>query len=127
MRCGARHRAGRNCSLRADLTGAPIGIAEPSIDRFFDTLAFTVPAAGTFGNSVRNAITGPGSHQLNASLIRDIRFGGPRALTLRVNATNLLNTVEWAAIDTNLNSPTFGQVLAVRPMRTVTVDARFRF
>jgi hypothetical protein len=118
---------GANCSLRADLTGAPIGIADPSIDRFFDTLAFTVPAAGTFGNSVRNAITGPGSHQLNASLIRDIRFGGPRALTLRVNATNLLNTVEWAAIDTNLNSPTFGQVLAVRPMRTVTVDARFRF
>jgi len=118
---------GTNCSLRADLTGAPIGIADPSLDRFFDTLAFTVPAPRTFGNSVRNAITGPGSRQLNASLIRDIRFGGPQALTLRVNATNLLNTVQWATIDTNLNSPTFGQVLSVRPMRTITVDARFRF
>jgi hypothetical protein len=56
-----------------------------------------------------------------------MRLGGNKALTLRVNANNLLNTVEWATIDTNLNSPTFGQVLSVRPMRTVTVDARFRF
>ena len=47
--------------------------------------------------------------------------------TLQVNAVNLLNTVEWATIDTNLNSRTFGQVLSVRPMRTITVDARFRF
>ena len=86
-----------------------------------------MPAAGTFGNSARNTITGPGSYQLNASLIRDIRLTGNKALTLRVNAINLLNTVQWAAIDTNLNSPTFGQVLSVRPMRTVTVDARFRF
>jgi hypothetical protein len=118
---------GTNCSLRADVTGTPIGLADPSIRQFFNTLAFTVPAAGTFGNSVRNAITGPGSHQLNASLIRDTRLGGNKALTLRVNANNLLNTVEWATIDTNLNSRTFGQVLSVRPMRTVTVDARFRF
>ena len=32
---------------------------------------------------------------------------------------NLLNTVQWAAVDTNVNSPTFGQVLSVRPMRTI--------
>ena len=118
---------GTNCSLRADVTGAPIALTDPGIGRFFNTLAFTVPAAGTFGNSVRNAITGPGSYQLNASLIRDIRLTGTKALTLRVNANNLLNTVQWAAIDTNVNSPTFGQVLSVRPMRTVTADVRFRF
>ena len=85
---------GTNCSLRADVTGAPIVDRGSDASRdFFNTLAFAVPAAGTFGNSVRNAITGPGSHQLNASLIRDIRLGGNRALTLRVNANNLLNTV----------------------------------
>src|SRR5262249_28062012 len=118
---------GTNCSLRADATGAPIGLTDPNIGRFFNTVAFRAPSAGAFGNSVRNAITGPGSHQLNASLIRDVRLGGNKGLTLRVNANNLLNTVEWATIDTNLNSPTFGQVLSVRPMRTITVDARFRF
>jgi hypothetical protein len=118
---------GTNCALRADLTGVPISSADPGITRVFNTRAFAVPTAGTFGNSVRNAITGPATHQLNASLVRDIRLRGTRALTLRVNANNVLNTVQWATIDTNLNSPTFGQVLSVRPMRTITVDARFRF
>ena len=50
-----------------------------------------------------------------------MRLGGNRALTLQVNAINLLNTVQWASVDTNVNSPTFGQVLSVRPMRTVTL------
>jgi hypothetical protein len=48
-------------------------------------------------------------------------------MTLQVNAVNLLNTVQWAGVDTNVNSPTFGQVTSVRPMRTVTLTARFRY
>jgi len=44
-----------------------------------------------------------------------------------VNAINLLNTVQWGGVDTNVNSPTFGQVLTVRPMRTITITARMRF
>jgi hypothetical protein len=48
-------------------------------------------------------------------------------MTLQVNALNLLNTVQWAAVDTNFNSPTFGQVISARPMRALTVTARFRF
>ena len=52
---------------------------------------------------------------------------GNRALTLQVNAINLLNAVQWATVDTNINSPTFGWVTSARPMRTVTVTARFRY
>ena len=72
-------------------------------------------------------IVGPGGHQLNGTLVRDIRLSGNRAVTLQINATNLLNTVQWASIDTNINSPTFGQVLSVRPMRAATMTLRFRF
>ena len=35
--------------------------------------------------------------------------------------------VNYAAIDTRVNSPTFGQVLSVRPMRSVQLNLRFRF
>ena len=35
--------------------------------------------------------------------------------------------VNYQAIDTVVNSPTFGQVLSVRPMRSVTANLRFRF
>ena len=72
-------------------------------------------------------IIGPGARQLNGAAVARPALGGNRALTLQVNATNLLNTVQWAAVDTNVNSPTFGQVLSARPMRTVTAQLRFRF
>jgi hypothetical protein len=118
--------SGANGSLRADYTGAAIALAEPGVDRFFNTGAFSVPAAGTFGSSGRNVITGPASRQLNANLSRDLRMGGRRMATIQLSATNLFNIVNYSAIDTVVNSATFGQVLAVRPMRSVQLSLRFR-
>jgi trimeric autotransporter adhesin len=118
---------GVNGSLRADYSGVPIALSNPTIDEFFNVAAFTLPAPGGFGDAARNSIIGPGTRQLNGLFQRDIRMGGPRSLTLQVNAINLLNTVQWAAVDTNINSPTFGQVLSARPMRTMTITARLRF
>ena len=118
---------GTNGSLRADYLGGDIQLSNPMVDEFFNAAAFVAPAAGQFGDSARNMIVGPGARQLNGFLTRDVRLGGNRALTLQVNATNLLNTVQWASIDTTVNSPTFGQVISARPMRTVTVSVRFRF
>ena len=118
---------GTNGSLRADYTGAPIQLSNPTVDAFFNAAAFAAPAAGMFGDSSRNMIVGPGGRQLNGVLTRDVRLGGNRSVTLQINATNLLNTVQWSSIDTSVNSPTFGQVLSAKPMRTVTVSARLRF
>ena len=118
---------GVNGSLRANYSGAPIQLSNPTIDEFFNVTAFSAPGEGLFGNSLRNMIVGPGSHQLNATLQRDVRLGGTRGMSLQVNALNLLNTVQWAGVDTNVNSATFGQVVSARPMRTITVSARFRY
>ena len=54
-------------------------------------------------------------------------LGGNRAVTIQVRATNLLNLVNYTAIDTFVNSPTFGQVTSVRPMRSAQLNLRFRF
>jgi hypothetical protein len=118
---------GTNGSLRADYTGDEIGISNPTIDQYFNVAAFRIPAPGTFGTAGRNTIIGPPGFQLNAALSRDVTFGRTRALTIRVDASNVLNTPMWGAIDTVVNSPTFGQVLSVRSMRTVGVNLRFRF
>ena len=117
---------GVNGSLRANYNGGPIPLTDPTVDEFFNVTAFSIPAPGEFGGSSRNMIVGPGTRQLNALFQRDVRLGGSRAVTLQVNASNLLNTVQWAAVDTTTNSPTFGQILSARPMRTMTVTARFR-
>ena len=118
---------GAGNSLRADYNGAPIQLDDQSIDCFFNTSAFTVPVSGTFGSASRNMIIGPGSRQLDAQFSRDIRLGSTRVLSVNLNATNLLNMVNYAAIDTAVNSPTFGQVTSVRPMRAMQVGLRFRF
>jgi hypothetical protein len=118
---------GTNGSLRADYVGGNISLANPTAEQFFNVAAFRIPAPGAFGTAERNTIIGPPGHQLNAGLTRDITLGGTRAVTVRIDASNVLNTPMWGAIDTVVNSPTFGQVLAVRAMRTVGINFRFRF
>jgi len=118
---------GTNGTLRANYNGDAIALADPTILSFFNTAAFSIPTAGTFGNAPRNLIIGPGSRLLNAQLSRDIRMRGNRALTIQATASNILNMVNYASIDTLVNSPTFGQVLSVRPMRSAQLVFRFRF
>lgn len=118
---------GVNGALRADYSGSDIALSDPSVNQFFNTGAFSVPLTGRFGDSPRNIIIGPGSKQLNAQLSRDIRLGGTKALSLQMRFNNLLNNVNYAAIDTNVTSITFGQVLSVRSMRSAQLNLRFRF
>lgn len=118
---------GTNGTLRADYNGQPVQLDDPAIDRFFNVAAFSVPAAGLFGTASRNMIIGPGSRLLNAQLARDVRLGANRSASVQVNANNLLNTVNYANVDTNVNSPSFGQVTSVRPMRSAQINVRFRF
>jgi hypothetical protein len=119
--------AGTNGTLRANYTGAPIALADPTAQQFFNTAAFSIPAPGSFGNAGRNTIIGPGTSVMNLSVTRNVSLGPRRGLSLQVLGNNLLNTVQFASIDTVVNSPTFGQVTAVRPMRRVQLLMRFRF
>ncbi len=114
-------------TLRANYTGAEISLSNPTIDRYFNTAAFTIPDAGTFGNSSRNMVVGPGSRQLDGQLSRDLRLGGTRVLSVQLNANNILNVVNYANVDTVVNSPTFGQITSVRPMRSMVLNLRFRY
>src|SRR5262249_2058059 len=113
--------------FRADYNAQPTSISAPPVQLFSNTAAFSIPAPGTFGDASRNLIIGPGSQLLNAQFSRDIRMKSTRTLTLAVNATNLINEVNFATIDTIVNSPTFGHVISVRPMRSVQLNLRFRF
>jgi hypothetical protein len=119
--------SGVNGTLRADYNGSDITVSDPTTLRYFNTDAFSIPAQGTFGNAARNLIIGPGSHNLNMNLSKNINFARNRGVNVRVQASNVLNTVQFSSIDTSVNSPTFGQVTAVRPMRSVQLILRFRF
>ncbi|MGZ4786902.1 MAG: outer membrane beta-barrel protein [Terriglobales bacterium] len=125
--CAQDVSRGSNGSLRADYTGLPVTVSNPTISEWFNTAAFVEPLPGTYGDAGRNSIIGPGAAVLNAALAKDFSFGETRNLEVRWQVNNVLNSAQYTVIDTNVKSPTFGQVTGVGAMRTMQLVARFRF
>jgi outer membrane receptor protein involved in Fe transport len=117
---------GVNGTLRADVTGNPVAVADPTPERWFNTGAFVAPPLGAFGDVGRNTVNGPATVLLNMGLTRNVPLGSTRTLSIRVQASNVFNTPQFTVIDTVVNSPTFGRVIATGPMRTVQIQMRFR-
>ncbi|MBL8217065.1 MAG: TonB-dependent receptor, partial [Bryobacterales bacterium] len=66
----------------------------PTIDRWFDTAAFTFPAQYTYGNAGRGYLTGPGTKTLDFSIQRNFKLPLNEAsrLEFRAEAFNSFNT-----------------------------------
>jgi hypothetical protein len=118
---------GTNGTLRADVTGQPVALPNPTVAEWFNTAAFVVPPAGQFGDAGRDTIIGPGSVLFDMALTKVIPVAESRMLEVRAQATNIFNTPQFTAIDTTVNSPSFGRVVAAGPMRTMQLVMRFRF
>ncbi len=121
-------------SLRPDLTGVSVTAGAGSLLEWFNPAAFAAPVAANpgypcavFGNASRNSIAGPGSVQNNMSLSKTMQLGGTRSMEMRATANNIFNTVQYSGVDTNVVSPTFGQVNSTASMRAFQFTARFRF
>ena len=119
--------SGINGALRADYNGQTVAIANPTIDQWFNTAAFSVPEGGEFGSSPRNVIIGPGSKNLNMTFNRQVQLGGNRNLQIQMQVSNLLNLANYSGVDTNVNSPTFGQIRSLSGQRRATLNLRFGF
>jgi hypothetical protein len=112
-------------TIRPDLTGQPIYRA--SAGYFLNAGAYTAPAAGNWGTSRRNSITGPSQFTLDASALRTFRLRDPLNLDIRLDATNLFNHVVFTTWNSTVNSTTFGLPVATNPMRSMQLTARLRF
>jgi hypothetical protein len=119
--------SGINGALRADYNGEAVTVANPTIDQWFNTAAFTVPVTGAFGSSPRNILTGPGSKNLNMSFTRTVQMGSNRRMSINMNVQNILNLANYQGVDTNVNSPTFGQIRSVNGQRRATLRLQFNF
>ena len=118
---------GTSGSLRADYNGEPISISNPTVAQWFNIAAFTVPPSGQFGTAGRNTIEGPGTVLFNFALAKDIPLRDMMAFEIRAEANNVFNHANFTGIDTNVNSPTYGQVISVGSMRKLQIFTRFRF
>ncbi len=118
---------GTSGTLRADVTGQPVLLDNPSISEFFNTAAFVAPPPGQFGDARRNTISGPGTIQFDMSMGKNIPLKDTRAFEVRAQATNVFNHPNFTSIDTVVNSPTYGRVIGIGGMRRIQMMARFRF
>ena len=113
-----------NYSIRPDQIGNPNG--PKTVTEFFNTAAFT-PAVGHFGTSRPGAVLGPGYQIWDTSLMKNFNFGEKASLQLRLETFNTFNHGSPSAVDTGLDSSTFGQVNGWHDPRNLQIGAKVRF
>ena len=96
---------------------------------WFDISVFSQPAANTFGNVGRNAASGPGFANIDASLFRTLRFTERWQLELRAEAFSVTNSGRWQLNNpnTNVNDPNFGLIRGAGGARQVQLGAKLIF
>jgi outer membrane receptor protein involved in Fe transport len=81
---------------------------------WFNTAAFAQNPAYTFGDSPRDFGSGPGTAQVDASVLKNFRLHERTTLQFRAEALNVLNHPNWANPNMTFGSPTFGQVTGLQ-------------
>lgn len=117
-------------SQTPDASGTPNvigGIGSNAL--WFDTAVFTAPAAGTWGNVERRGLlTGPAYVNLDASIVKIVRFG-KRRLEVRADMFNALNIPHYANPNGTLGNANFGRITEIlaQTERMIRFGGRFLF
>jgi len=111
---------------RPNVTG-DAGVTDPSAEDWFNTAAFSLPPFGSFGNTGRNTLEGPGYANVNLAVIKLVPLGASTRLQLRFETFNLFNRTNYNLPDAFLGSPTFGQILSAQAPRRIQLGARVIF
>ncbi len=86
-------------------------LTNPTIDKFFNTACFQQVAdtTGTFGNTGRNTVRGPGQFNIDMSFIKTTPIG--HVITeFRVEAFNILNHPQFSNPNGQLGNAAFGTI-----------------
>jgi len=106
------------------------GNLEPSqrtIERWFDTAAFTDPPAGSYGNAGDGIIRGPGAITWDTSLFKNIPIAESRTLQFRFEFFNAFNNVNLNNPSTDTGDARFGAVTGTAPAREIQIGLKFLF
>ena len=132
----------RNVTSGSDISNTGAGYDRPNmiagqdpnngdqtINRWFNTGAFVLNAPGTYGNTGRNTVFGPGIFNLDTSVIRNFKISGTKSIQFRLEVFNLLNKPVWNDPNMSMsNLALFGTINSTRkPMREVQLGMKFVF
>ncbi len=96
-------------------------------ERWFDTAAFVLPPFGSFGDSGRNILTGPGYQNISASIIKNLALAEGASLQFRAETFNLLNRANFDLPDIFFGSPSFGRIQSAQSPRRVQFGLKLLF
>jgi hypothetical protein len=96
-------------------------------EQWFNTAAFAFPPRGTFGNAGRNILEGPGTENVNVSLVKNAALSERLRLQLRAEFFNLFNHPNFNLPDNFLGSPTFGRILSAQSPRHIQFGLKLLF
>jgi hypothetical protein len=141
---------GEECQ-RPDLIANPIlDRGQRAIHRFFNTDAFALQQPGTFGNSARNVIRGPGINNWDLSLFKDFQFpwfgrhggfaaGESAKLQFRAEFFNAWNHTQFSDVDNTFTpvedaagakvdpGSSFGTIVGARAPREIQLGLKLIF
>jgi hypothetical protein len=103
-----------NCCRPNRVAGVSPKLDNPTINEWFNTDAFSRAPNGTFGNSGRSVVVGPGIMNWDFSTSKDFHITEQQYLQLRFEAFNFLNHPNWGDPNTSRSSVAFGKINSTR-------------
>jgi hypothetical protein len=113
---------------RPNLVGDPtLPADERTPAHWFNPSAFALADQFTIGSASRNPVRGPSYRDVDLALMRRVGLAGERALELRLEVFNLLNTVNFGAPAAQLGPASFGTIATALDPRVVQLAVKFWF
>ena len=114
-------------SIRPDIVGDP-HVDHPSVNHWFNTGAYAIPADYTFGNAQRNSLTGPDFFNLDLYVAKRFPIGRDMGLEFRLEVYNVTNRANFAQPDPFIDSDSGGTITGLAgPMREIQWGLRLYF
>ncbi len=122
-----------NTQNRPDQTGS--GSNPHTVNQWFNTSIYSMPAAGQWGNTPRDRVWGPGRDNWNLSLYKNFVFSEARGSSLQFRAEfyNIWNHTQWigdnqqGGISTNFGASNFGAVTSAYDPRVIQLALKLFF
>ncbi|QNI36230.1 TonB-dependent receptor [Edaphobacter sp. 4G125] len=93
------------------------------LHQYFTTAAFQQNAPGTFGNSGRNILKGPGTNYSDAAIMKNWTAREHYKVQFRWEMFNVFNRITYGQPDTNPSSGTYGRITSTGPIKPRVMQA----
>lgn len=110
----------------------PLGLNSNPRNRqpYFNTSLFSLQPLGQPGNAARRYFYGPGTLNFDMALLKNFELGESRSLQFRLEAFNAFNHAQFfgpSAVNGDISSTGFGQVVSALPPRLVQAALKLTF